>query len=142
MTKLFFPDVNVWMALAVENHIHHKIARDWWEADHSESIGFCRFTQMGLLRLLTTALAMGGNPLTNKEAWEVYDAFQEDPRVRTFPELPPIDDLFRKLTSLDQSSPKLLADCYLAAYADSVGATLITFDKAFANLGIECVILT
>jgi hypothetical protein len=36
---------------------------------------FCRFTQLGLPRLVTTAAAMDGKPLTLDQAWVVYDRF-------------------------------------------------------------------
>jgi len=105
-------------------------------------VGFSRLTQLGLLRLLTTGSAMGGRPLTNEEAWAVYDEFLTDNRVRVFPELPPLDDLFRLHSALRQASPKLWVDAYLAAHATANEATLVTFDQAFASYGIECRILT
>ena len=86
MAKLSFPDVNGWFALAVADHPHHRAAVAWWK-EEAPLAGFSRLTQLGLLRLLTTASAMGGLPLTNAEAWNVYDAFMADSRVRVLPEL-------------------------------------------------------
>ena len=65
MTKRSFPDINVWFALAVADHPHHSAAIGWWNAA-TAAAGFCRLTQIGLLRLLTTAAVMGGRPLTNE----------------------------------------------------------------------------
>ena len=96
MTKRSFPDVNVWFALAVADHPHHPPALAWWN-EESSLAGFSRLTQLGLLRLLTTAAAMGGQPLTNEEAWRVYAGFLSDSRVRLFPELAALEDLFRAL---------------------------------------------
>ena len=141
MTKRSFPDLNVWLALAVADHPHHSSAKSWWEAEVS-LIGFSRLTQIGLLRLLTTASVMGGMPLTNVEAWRVYDAFLTDPRVRVFAELPALDDWFRAWSGLPQAAPKAWADAYLAAHAAANDALLITFDRAFANFPIQCRILT
>jgi toxin-antitoxin system PIN domain toxin len=140
MTKRSFPDVNVWFALAVADHPHHHAAVTWWNEETSLA-GFSRLTQLGLVRLLTTAAAMDGQPLTNEEAWEVYDGFLADSRVRVFPELPAIEDLFRTLSAVRQASPKLWADAYLAAHAWSSGAVLVTFDQALAGCGIECRVL-
>ena len=53
------PDVNVWIALAAEGHIHHVPAREWFAAQPDASVAFCRITQMGLLRLLTNPNVMG-----------------------------------------------------------------------------------
>lgn len=140
MTKRSFPDVNVWFALAVADHPHHGPAVAWWN-EESSFAGFSRLTQLGLLRLLTTDVAMGGLPLTNAEAWGVYDGFLADSRVRIFPELPALDDLFRAHSSLRQASPKLWVDAYLAAHAAANEATLVTFDQAFGKYGVECRIL-
>jgi uncharacterized protein len=140
MTKRSFPDINVWFALAVADHPHHRAAVTWW-GEESSIAGFSRLTQLGLLRLLTTASAMGGLPLTNQEAWDVYDGFLADSRVRVFPELPALDDLFRSYSSLRQASPKLWVDAYLAAHAAATGAILVTFDNAFTAYGIQCRIL-
>lgn len=141
MTKRSFPDVNVWFALAVADHPHNSSAIVWWN-EESSLVGFSRLTQLGLLRLLTTGSAMGGRPLTNKEAWDVYDGFLADNRVRVFPEVPALDDLFRSHSAVRQASPKLWVDAYLAAHAAANEATLVTFDRALASYGIECRILT
>jgi len=140
MTKCSFPDVNVWFALAVADHPHHRPALAWWNQESSLA-GFSRLTQLGLLRLLTTASAMGGQPLTNEEAWRVYDGFLSDNRVRLFPELPPIEDLFRSSSSGGHNSPKVWVDAYLAAYAAASNATVVTFDRAFAQYPVKSLIL-
>jgi hypothetical protein len=31
MTSLSFPDVNVWLALMLEDHIHRRAALRWWQ---------------------------------------------------------------------------------------------------------------
>jgi uncharacterized protein len=84
---------------------------------------------------------MGGFPLNNKEAWAVYDGFLADSRVRVFPELSALDDLFRSFSGVRQSSPKVWVDAYLAAHAAANEAMLVTFDQAFTGYGIECRIL-
>ena len=70
-------DVNIWLALVLSKHTHHRAARAWLEDQaESASLCFCRVTQQGLVRLLTTAevLAGYGNPpLSNREAWDVID---------------------------------------------------------------------
>src|SRR6266700_79135 len=56
-TSLSFPDVNVWFAILLADHIHRPRARAWWEAADS-TIAFTRFTGLSVLRLLTTPPAM------------------------------------------------------------------------------------
>ena len=55
---IYLPDVNVWVALAVDGHPHHAIAKRWFERLGQESLLFCRVTEMGLLRLLTNEHVM------------------------------------------------------------------------------------
>jgi toxin-antitoxin system PIN domain toxin len=141
-TTSCFPDINVWLALAVKRHVFHPLASAWWEQDDSDAIGFCRFTQIGLLRHLTTEATMKGKPLTNEQAWRVYEGFRADVRVRLFPEIPPLDEAFKTYSNIAQPAPKIWGDCYLAAHAVTNAARLITFDKDFSKYEIDCLILT
>jgi predicted nucleic acid-binding protein len=63
-----FPDVNVWIALAVGEHIHNRGARKWLDTVEDDVV-FCRITQMGLLRLLTNRHALGSDTFTALRAW-------------------------------------------------------------------------
>ena len=139
--KRYLADVNVWFALAVEEHQHHPQARKWWE-DTPGLFGFIRTTQLGLLRLLTSSGPMGGVPLTNQQAWTVYDSFLSDDRVRMFPDLPTLDEDFRAFSSGPQSSPKTWVDAYLAAHAVANDAVLVSFDQAFVRYNVSCHILS
>lgn len=138
--KRYLVDVNLWFALAVEEHHHHSQARIWWE-DTPGLCGFVRATQLGLLRLLTSSGPMRGQPLTNEQAWAVFDGFLSDERVRFYAEMPALDDLFRSFSSVPQPSPKVWMDAYLAAHAAANQAILVTFDQAFTQYGVECRIL-
>jgi uncharacterized protein len=69
-----FPDINVWLALTYEGHVHHTSAVNWFTTLSDDSgLIFCRFTQLGLLRLLTTGAIMGDEVMTQPEAWAAYD---------------------------------------------------------------------
>ena len=140
MTLSAFPDVNVWLALATPGHIHHKEAMRWFESLDEADLLFCRFTQLGLLRLLTTAAVMGRDVLTQRQAWLAYDKFLAG-GVRFLEEPRMLDDHFRKLTRHASSSPKEWADAYLAAFAIEAGLTLVTFDKALAAKAKDSIIL-
>jgi toxin-antitoxin system PIN domain toxin len=129
------------MALAVERHEFHQIAVAWWEQDESAAIGFCRLTQIGLLRLLTSAAVMKDNVLTNRQAWQVYEQFRRDIRVAFFPEPPTLEDLFQTHATIHQPAPKLWGDAYLAAHAAATGAVLVTFDRGFTKYDVRCLIL-
>lgn len=135
-------DSNVWLSLALSDHVHHQAVREWLDGvDAPDSILFCRATQQSLLRLLTTeaVLAPYGNAaLTNREAWEVYRAFAADDRIALRAEEPAgLEEAWLGLAATARSSPKLWMDAYLAAWASSAGCVLVTTDAAFqefANL--------
>ena len=143
-TKSFlFPDINIWIALTLDEHVHHVRARSWFESiGDSGRLFFCRFTQLGLLRLLTAEAVMGRDEvLTQEEAWKTYDRWLQDERVSFLGEPPDIEAPFRDMTRSRQSSPKDWADSYLAAFAASAQLTLVTFDHALANKAKQTVIL-
>jgi toxin-antitoxin system PIN domain toxin len=118
--SLVFPDVNVWLALANEEHTLRSAALDWWRLNDGP-IAFCRVTQVGLLRLLTTAPVMNDKPLSMREAWKAYDGFFGDERVGFLAEPPELERAFRESSSSAHASPKLWADAYLTAFASSAG---------------------
>ena len=106
--------------------------RDWMASlDGDERFCFCRFTQLGLLRLLTAEAVMGDEVLNQVEAWAVYDRWLADDRVNLVEEPPGLERQFRSLTRTKQTAPKTWADAYLIAFAETAQLTLVTFDRAF-----------
>lgn len=77
---------------------------------------------------------MGKDLLTIGEAWKVYDRWLQDARVGMRAEPAALDEILRASTRAvaKLSSPKALGDCYLMAAGQSLGAALVTFDKALA----------
>jgi hypothetical protein len=65
----FFPDLNVWLALSVAGHSHSEDAWTWANMLPRETrLIFCRYTHIGLLRLLTNQAVMGEQTLTLRKA--------------------------------------------------------------------------
>ena len=132
-STFLFPDVNVWVALVHEIHPHHKAATEWSKSLSSDAVAyFCRFTQLGLLRLLTNESAMREDVLTQRQAWEAFDVLVADPRNRMIGEPAGIDPAFRQQTGSQHAATKQWADGYLAAFAETAGIQLVTFDRALA----------
>lgn len=131
-TSFLFPDVNVWLALSYQRHVHHPAAKAWFERlDENARLCFCRFTQLGLLRLLTTDAVMGDDRvLSQAEAWRVYDRLNEDERILFLEEPSTMEATFRVFSRDTRPAPKDWADSYLMAFADVAGLRLATFDKA------------
>jgi toxin-antitoxin system PIN domain toxin len=125
--------VNVWVALVHEIHPYHKAATEWSKSLESDAVAyFCRFTQLGLLRLLTNENAMREDVLTQQQAWEAFDVLVADPRNRMMGEPAEIDPAFRQRTGSQQAATKQWADGYLTAFAETAGIQLVTFDRALA----------
>jgi toxin-antitoxin system PIN domain toxin len=72
------PDVNVWIALAAEKHVHHSAARRWFSSRTEEKLAFCRFTQVGFLRLLTNRHVMQEEVMSPGQAWAAYHILRSD----------------------------------------------------------------
>jgi hypothetical protein len=132
----------VWVALTYEGHVHHTIARDWFGAvDQDSGLFFCRFTQLGLLRLLTAEAVMGDEVMNQQEAWRAYDRWLEDERVDFVDEPSDLESRFRAVTRLRHPAPKDWGDSYLAAFAAASELTLVTFDRAFGTKAKALVVL-
>lgn len=134
---LFFPDLNVWLALTVASHSHSDSSWNWIRSVPADTrLIFCRYTQIGLLRLLTNASVMGEQTLTIRKAWDVYDSWLEDPRVEFYPEPRNVDSAFRHATTpfAGQQASKAVGDCWLLASAKELQATLVTFDRTLHDL--------
>ena len=133
----FFPDLNVWLALSVAGHRHNGEAWQWMKLLPDEvRLIFARYTQIGLLRLLTSAAVMGEQVLTLRKAWAVYDRWADDPRVEFYAEPRGLDAEFREATApaAGKAASKWIGDCYLLAYAKQSDAALVTFDRALHEL--------
>jgi uncharacterized protein len=141
MTSPIFPDVSVWLAILLADHVHRYRARSWWDSDHSDVIAFIRQTQLAVLRLLTTAAAMNNRPLTMPEAWAAYDRLFTDDRVAFLDEGPNLERRFRQHAREASASPKLWADAWLAAFAEEAGGTIVTFDRALAARARRSILL-
>ena len=132
----FCPDINVWIALAYEGHEHHRTAAAWFADLDGDNAYFCRLTQLGFLRLLTHPTVMRRDVRNQAEAWQAYDVLQFDERVwfQEEADAEQVESVLRRLTSTGRSSSKQWPDAYLAAFAESAGLTIVTFDRGLHNL--------
>jgi toxin-antitoxin system PIN domain toxin len=133
---LFFPDLNIWLALSDVGNFHNAIAWAWLNRiPGDDRLLFSRYTQLGLLRLLTNPAVMGDQTLTLHKAWAVYDRWLEDPRVEFCPEPRQADSSFRQATEpfAAKAASKWVGDCWLLAFAQATHSRLITFDQALVE---------
>jgi hypothetical protein len=124
------PDVNVWLAMAVTQHPHHEAAANYWKELAGKRIWFCRVTMLGLVRLLAQPKVMGDHALTLPEALDAYHRFASLPEIGFHAEPANCAAELERRLSADLPA-RLLTDAYLAAFAESAGLRLVTFDKDF-----------
>jgi len=141
MNTLNFLDANVWLALLWSRHIHSEKASAWFAEAGEEQFFFCRFTQLTILRLLTTASIMGKDVKTMSEAWQVWDRVWADARISFLPEPDELEKEFRSRSRLSSRSPKVWADAYLLAFASVAGLKFVTFDRALKANGANLLVL-
>ena len=127
-------DANVWLAIAVEAHIHHAVAAPWFDGQSQGTCAFCRITQLALLRHLTNPKIMGAaNVQTQVEAWRAFETLVSDPRVVYLEEPRGLTTLFKSLTGLPRPAHKRWTDAFLAAFALGFGLEVVTFDADFSS---------
>ena len=140
-------DSNIWLALVLSKHVHHTAARAWLEdVEERASVSFCRATQQAFLRLLTSAAVLspyGNPPLTNQQAWSVYETLLADDRIIFRADEPNgVEPLWKELAARRTASPKLWMDAYLAAFARTGQYRMVTTDRAFHQFrGLDLTIL-
>ncbi len=147
------PDINVWLALAVQEHPHHAAAKRYWEGVqldmHStphtapQKIYFCRTTMLGLVRLLCQPNVVGEGALALPAAWAVYQSFRALPLIDLLADPADCDAAIETLLSAQGALPaRLWTDAYLAALAQSSGMRLVTFDRDFERFNLpRCAVL-
>jgi uncharacterized protein len=139
-TKL--ADANVWLAVVFSDHLHHPQAKTWFEVQGDAGCGFCRVTQMALLRHLTNARIMGSFVQSQQDACTNYDKLASDPRVVFLSEPPALETAFRSFAQAAFPSHALWTDAYLAAFALEGQAQLVTFDQGFRRFaGLDLQVL-
>lgn len=131
-------DVNVLFALLVGRHAHHRAAWSWWERQPDGNVGTCLPVRLGVLRLLTNAAAMAGQPVTPTEALAAWDALAADPRVFDVAEVPAGHGaILRQFVSDRAPTPNLWTDAWLAALAESLGFGVTSFDRDFRTFRLR-----
>jgi toxin-antitoxin system PIN domain toxin len=143
LKSFLFPDVNVWVALTLETHVHNTVAARWLASLGQETrVCFCRITQLSLLRLLTTQAMMGSEVMSQAEAWQVYDRWLEDTRMVFLNEPAGLERAFRAHSRRRDPSAKGWTDSYLVAFASASGLTLVSFDQGLRAKTKDLLLLT
>jgi len=124
-------DVNVILALLVRQHVHHALARDWFNDLEAGQAGLCRLVQLSLVRLLGNRSIMGGDAVSALEGWRLVQELLQDERIELLAEEPTIDSILPRFLDHPVAAGKLVSDAYLAAFAIAASRQLITLDRDF-----------
>ena len=76
---------------------------------------------------------MDNKPFTSAEAWRAYRNFLALPEVTLLTDPPALESSLAAWTKLPGFPNHLWTDAYLAAFAQSSGARLVSFDADFLN---------
>lgn len=143
------PDINVWLALAVQEHRHHAAAQRYWtnlQIEHVHTLGaymwFCRTTMLGLVRLLCQPKAVGPGAVGLRAAWDLYQQYRARQQVGMVTDGGRCDTTLQALLASQELPPRLWTDAYLAAQAQASGLRLVSFDRDFERFNLpRCLIL-
>lgn len=142
MNSSVFPDLNVWMALTLNSHEHYPAAWHWYRSlQETQELAFCRFTQIGFLRLITTEAVAKHEIQTQQGAWNVYDCWLKEGGGIYLDEPLGMEAGFRAFADRSLPAPKEWADSYLAAFAAASSIELVTFDRALARRAKRALLL-
>lgn len=114
-------DANVLIALTVEDHVHHRQARTWFEG-HADELATCPITQGALLRFLI------------REGVGARDALGVLQQIQALPQhVFWADEIGFDATVLaGVIGHRQVTDAYLAALARHCGGRLVTLDRGLA----------
>ena len=124
-------DVNVLVALAWPNHVHHRLARAWFEAQHALGWATCPVTETGFVRI-------SANPRVVDEARTPAEAILLLQRMFQISG----HRFWADDVSMSHPSPELarvhgyrqVMDAHLLAVARRHGGRLATFDRRVTDL--------
>ncbi len=125
-------DVNVFVALLDERHVHHSVVTVWFNTPGLQW-GICPFTEAGFLRYATRPET--GN-MTMSEASRILARIIEAPGYQYQPVTDDWHTLCRPLFPR-LFGPNQITDAYLLGLAVREGLVLVTLDKAILHLAGE-----
>ncbi len=127
------PDVNVLLALAWSNHVHHEAAHRWFAAESALGWATCLPTQSGFVRLSLNPQVVG-TQLSAEAVLALLDALVAHPQHQYFADHPAlIAPTFKTIGTMIRGY-RQASDAVLLHLARHHGAKLVTFDQAVRTI--------
>jgi toxin-antitoxin system PIN domain toxin len=113
---------------------HHEAARDWWDAQLSESspVCLCWHVLIAFIRIGTNA-RLHQRPLTLKEGCERIQSWFAQPCVRLIQPTESHWEIFQNMLKEGKATGNLVSDAHLAALAVEHNCVLQSTDTDFAR---------
>lgn len=126
----FLLDVNVLVALAHEDHVHHSHVLRWFRSSGRQNWGICAFTEAGFLRV-STRPGTGGRSV--REATEVLTRLTALSGFHYWPVSFPWPTVAAPFAGRIFGHQQI-TDVYLLGLAVKENGVLATLDRAFRHL--------
>jgi toxin-antitoxin system PIN domain toxin len=129
--KPFLLDINVLIALAWPNHVHHREAQIWFEKRGASRFRTCPITQSGFVRISSNP-AFSPQAVTPGEALALLDHIKRLPGHAFWPDDISLTDA---LAGKTLTGHRQVTDTSLLALATAHGGVLASLDRAIAIFG-------
>lgn len=133
--KPYLLDINVLIALAWPNHVHHHETSEWFGAQGAKAFRTCPITQTGFVRISCNP-AFTASAVTPQQALALLQNVVELPGHGFWPDDLPLADAFPPRALL--GSHRQITDGYLLALAIAHDGILATLDRGIATLAKQC----
>lgn len=125
-------DINLLIALAWPQHVHHAQAHAWFGTTGRKSWATCPITQLGFVRISSNPKIIAA-AVSPREAAAVLDRILEVPGHQFWAdELAPTSAV--TFSSLALVGHRQVTDAYLLALAQHHASKLATFDRGISDL--------
>jgi toxin-antitoxin system PIN domain toxin len=130
-------DVNVLVALAWSNHVHHDVVTQWFAARGENGWATCPITQGGFVRISTNPIVLSST-LSPRQAIDALQQLTSHPAHQFWPDELPISDA---LSGLNVTGYRQITDAYLLGLARRHNGKLVTLDRAITAIGPDVEVL-
>ena len=125
-------DVNVLIALAWPNHVHHEPAQRWFASSAKKAWATCPLTQLGFVRVSSNPRIVA-TAVSPREAARVMAAVTAQPGHEFWPDALELTAA-AEFSTVTLVGHRQVTDAYLVALARHHGGRLATFDRDVADL--------
>ena len=131
-------DVNVLLALAWPNHVHHSAARTWFASAQASGWQTCGITESGFIRV-SSNVRVTPDARTPGEAALLLHRMCSLAGHEFVADTVSLADSFELLGEMAHSS-SAVTDAHLILLAASVGSTFVTSNRRAALMATDCAV--